>query len=45
MALAGRLWRRAMTEFSEISGVKARSFPSPSVDEQLPLPEKGVYPS
>jgi hypothetical protein len=34
-----------MTEFSGISGVKGRSFPPPSVDKQLPLPEKGVYPS
>jgi len=25
--------------------VKGRSFPPPSVDNQLPLPEKGVYPS
>jgi hypothetical protein len=45
MVLAGRLWRRAMTEFSGISGVKGRSFPPPSVDKPLPLPEKGVYPS
>jgi hypothetical protein len=45
MALAGRPWRRAMTEFSGISGVKGRSFPPPSVDKQLPLPEKGVHPS
>jgi hypothetical protein len=35
MALAGRLWRRAMTEFSGISGVKGRSFPPPSVDKQF----------
>ena len=41
----GRYWRRAMSEFSGISGVKGRSFPPPSVDKQLPVPEEGVYPS
>jgi hypothetical protein len=44
MAPAGRLWRRALTEFSGISGVMDRWFPSPSVDKRLPLAEKGVYP-
>ena len=34
-----------MTEFSGISGVKGCSFLPPSVDKQLPLPEKGVHPS
>lgn len=28
-----------------VSGVKGRSLPHPSVDKQLPSPEKGVHPS
>ena len=45
MALAGRLWRRAVSEFSGIVGGKGRLFSPLSVAKQWPLPEKGVYPS
>ena len=40
----GRLWRRTIPEWSGIPGGERCSVPPPSVDNQLPFPEKGVLP-
>ena len=44
-AHAGGLWRRAMTDSNDISGVKRRSYSPPSTVKQWHLPQKAVYPS